>query len=139
MCDHSFFTKTQEPYSFLLERREWRAMRMRILVSFFESEGLAVIFGLCIPDAEKFPGFSYIWDYEKKNASFFVLAFYSQNRRFSRCDVRTGCFHCFFDTSCCGDCAAIQLNQEKYKKHAKEYLLKTSSPSSERTKIFLPV
>lgn len=32
MCDHcSFFTKTQEPYSFLLERREWGAKRMRIL------------------------------------------------------------------------------------------------------------
>lgn len=32
MCEHcSFFTRTQEPYSFLLERREWGAKRMRIL------------------------------------------------------------------------------------------------------------
>ena len=33
MCDQcsSFFTKTQEPYSFLLERREWGAKRLRIL------------------------------------------------------------------------------------------------------------
>ena len=32
MCDNcSFFTKTQEPYSFLLERREWAAKRLRIL------------------------------------------------------------------------------------------------------------
>ena len=32
MCEHnSFFTRTQEPYSFLLERREWNVKRMRIL------------------------------------------------------------------------------------------------------------
>ena len=32
MCEqHSFFTKTQEPYSFLLERREWRAKRLKII------------------------------------------------------------------------------------------------------------
>ena len=32
MCEHcSFFTKTQEPYSFLLERREWLAKRQIIL------------------------------------------------------------------------------------------------------------
>lgn len=32
MCEHcSFFTKTQEPYSFLLERREWQAKRQIIL------------------------------------------------------------------------------------------------------------
>lgn len=32
MCEHhSFFTRTQEPYSFLLERREWGEKRLRIL------------------------------------------------------------------------------------------------------------
>lgn len=32
MCDQcSFFTKTQEPYAFLLERREWSAKRLKIL------------------------------------------------------------------------------------------------------------
>ena len=32
MCEnYSFFTKTQEPYSFLLEKREWGAKRLRIL------------------------------------------------------------------------------------------------------------
>lgn len=32
MCEHnSFFTRTQEPYSFLLERREWGIKRLRIL------------------------------------------------------------------------------------------------------------
>ena len=31
MCEHSFLTRTQEPYNFLLERREWRAKRLRIL------------------------------------------------------------------------------------------------------------
>ena len=32
MCEHhSFFTKTQEPYSFLLEKREWGAKRSKIL------------------------------------------------------------------------------------------------------------
>ena len=32
MCEHnSFFTRTQEPYSFLLERKEWGIKRLRIL------------------------------------------------------------------------------------------------------------
>lgn len=31
MGDLSFFTKTQEPYSFLLERREWKAKRLKII------------------------------------------------------------------------------------------------------------
>ena len=33
MCNQcSFFTRTQEPYAFLLERREWAAKRLRILI-----------------------------------------------------------------------------------------------------------
>lgn len=31
MCVHSFFTRTQEPYSSLLEKREWGAKRVAIL------------------------------------------------------------------------------------------------------------
>lgn len=31
MCEHSFFTRTQEPYSSLLEKREWGAKRVVIL------------------------------------------------------------------------------------------------------------
>lgn len=32
MCESSFYTKTQEPYEFLLLRREWKAKRERILI-----------------------------------------------------------------------------------------------------------
>lgn len=32
MCDCSFHTRTQEPYAFLLERREWKAKRDHILI-----------------------------------------------------------------------------------------------------------
>lgn len=31
MCNTNFFTRTQEPYQFLLERREWKAKRDRII------------------------------------------------------------------------------------------------------------
>lgn len=32
MCESSFYTKTQEPYEFLLLKREWKAKRERILI-----------------------------------------------------------------------------------------------------------